>query len=181
MCNQNFLRSRPSMMRSHRPSEYTLYISRVLVVISLVHMNWGLKCTKLWSYAFGRPSVVNLSLFTFSPFPQKPLNGIRKKLYMKQVLNVFYRVCVFGLIEKQRWPSWPLICWDIFHLSSSTAERNLTKLDWKQLLNILYYIAEMLLNVLLNGFKLHQFQPMLFFSGWLENKYGRFGLIGKHI
>ena len=38
----------------------------------------------------------------------------------------------FGPIGKTRWPSWPLIGWDIFDFSSETPERNSTKLDRKQ-------------------------------------------------
>ena len=44
------------------------------------------------------------------------------------------------LIEKTRWPPWLLIGWDIFDFSE-TAERNSTKLDRKQDLNILYQVC----------------------------------------
>ena len=44
----------------------------------------------------------------------------------------------FGPIGKTRWPPWPLIGWDIFDFSPVTAERNSTKLDRKQDLNVLY-------------------------------------------
>ena len=47
----------------------------------------------------------------------------------------------FGMIEKTRWPPWPLIGWDIFDFSSETAERNSTKLDRKQDLNVLYQVC----------------------------------------
>ena len=47
----------------------------------------------------------------------------------------------FGPIEKTRWPPWPLIGWDIFDFSSETAERNSTKLDRKQDLNVLYEVC----------------------------------------
>ena len=47
----------------------------------------------------------------------------------------------FGLIGKTRWPSWPLIRWDIFDFSSETAERNSTKLDRKQDLKALYQVC----------------------------------------
>ena len=47
----------------------------------------------------------------------------------------------FRPIGKTRWPPWPLIDWDIFHFSSETAERNSTKLDRKQDLNVLYQIC----------------------------------------
>ena len=46
-----------------------------------------------------------------------------------------------GPIGKTRWPPWPLIGWDIFDFSSETAERNLTKLDRKQDLNVLYQVC----------------------------------------
>ena len=50
-------------------------------------------------------------------------------------------LCFFGLIRKTRWPPWPLIGWDIFDFSSETAERNSTKLDRKQDLNVLYQVC----------------------------------------
>ena len=45
----------------------------------------------------------------------------------------------FGPIGKTEWPPWPLIGWDIFDFSE-TAERNSTKLDSKQDLNVLYQV-----------------------------------------
>ena len=45
------------------------------------------------------------------------------------------------MIGKTRWPPWPLIGWDIFDFSSETAERNSTKLDRKQHLNVLYQVC----------------------------------------
>ena len=47
----------------------------------------------------------------------------------------------FGAIGKTRWPPRPLIGWDIFDFFSETAERNSTKLDRKQDLNILYQVC----------------------------------------
>ena len=47
----------------------------------------------------------------------------------------------FGSIGKTRWPPWPLIGWDIFDFSSETTERNLTKLDRKQDLNVFYKVC----------------------------------------
>ena len=47
----------------------------------------------------------------------------------------------FGLIGKTRWLPWPLIGWDIFNFSSETVERNSTKLDRKQDLNVLYQVC----------------------------------------
>ena len=50
-------------------------------------------------------------------------------------------LCFFGWIRKTRWPSWPLISWDIFDFSSETAEQNSTKLDRKQDLNVLCQVC----------------------------------------
>ena len=50
-------------------------------------------------------------------------------------------LCFSGRSEKTRWPPWPLIGWDIFDFSSETAERNSTKLERKQDLNILYQVC----------------------------------------
>ena len=50
-------------------------------------------------------------------------------------------LCFSGRSEKSRWPPWPLIGWDIFDFSSETAERNLTKLNGKQDLNVLYQVC----------------------------------------
>ena len=47
----------------------------------------------------------------------------------------------FGPIGNTRWPPWPLISWDIFDFSSETAERNSTKFDRKQDLNVLYQVC----------------------------------------
>ena len=47
----------------------------------------------------------------------------------------------FVPIGKTRWPPWPLIGWYIFNFSSETAERNSTKLDRKQDLNVLYQVC----------------------------------------
>ena len=47
----------------------------------------------------------------------------------------------FRPIGKTRWLPWPLISWDIFDFSSETAERNSTKLDRKQDLNVLYQVC----------------------------------------
>ena len=47
----------------------------------------------------------------------------------------------FGPIGKTRWPLWPLIGWDILDFSSETTERNSTKCDRKQDLNVLYQVC----------------------------------------
>ena len=53
------------------------------------------------------------------------------------LLSLFF----FILIGKSKWPPWPLIGWDIFDFSSETTERNSTKVDRKQDLNILYQVC----------------------------------------
>ena len=53
----------------------------------------------------------------------------------------FTKFVFFGPIQKTRRPPWPLIGWDIFDFSSETAERNLTKLDRKQDLIVLYQVC----------------------------------------
>ena len=50
-------------------------------------------------------------------------------------------LCFSGPMGKTRWPPWPLIGWDIFDFFSETAERNSTKLDRKQDLNVLYKVC----------------------------------------
>ena len=47
----------------------------------------------------------------------------------------------FGPIRKTRLPPWPLIGWDIFDFFSETAERNSTKLNRKQDLNVFYQVC----------------------------------------
>ena len=75
---------------------------------------------------------------TFSSSPLKPLNGIQRNLTSSKISTSSTKFVFFGLIGKTRWPPWPLIGWDIFDFSSETAERNSTKLDRKQDLNVLY-------------------------------------------
>ena len=63
------------------------------------------------------------------------------KLDRKQDHNALYQVCVFQVDRKKKWPSWPMIGWDIFDFSYETTERNSTKLDRKQVLNVLYQVC----------------------------------------
>ena len=76
--------------------------------------------------------------FDFSETAERNLT----KLDRKQDLNVLYQDCVFRADRKTRWPTWPLIGWDIFNFFSETAERNSTKLDRKQDLNVLYQVCD---------------------------------------
>ena len=78
---------------------------------------------------------------TFSTSPLKPLNGIQRNLTGSKISMSSTKFVFFGPIGKTRWPPWPLIGWDIFDFSSETAERNSTKLDRKQDLNVLYQVC----------------------------------------
>ena len=112
------------------------------VSCSLVHLSQRLKCTIVITGCPSvclsvRPSSVCCLLFTFSTSPLKPLNRIQQNLTGSKIPTPFTEFVFFRLIGKTRWPPWPLIGWDIFDLSSETAEQNSTKLDRKQDLNIL--------------------------------------------
>ena len=78
---------------------------------------------------------------TFSTSPLKPLNGIQRNLTASKISMSSTKFVFFGPIEKTRWPPLPLIGWDIFDFSSETVERNSTKLDRKQDLNVLYLVC----------------------------------------
>ena len=78
---------------------------------------------------------------TFSTSPLKPLNGIERNLTGSKISMSSTKFVFFGPIGKTRWRPWPLIGWDIFDFSSETAERNWTKLNRKQDLNVLYQVC----------------------------------------
>ena len=73
---------------------------------------------------------------TFSTSPLKALNWIWWNLTGSKISTSSTKFVFFGPIRKTRWPSWPLIGWDIFDFSSESAERNLMKLDRKQDFNV---------------------------------------------
>ena len=78
---------------------------------------------------------------TFSTSPLKPLNIIHCNLTGSKMSMSSTKFVFFGLIGKTRWPPWPLIGWDICDFSSETAERNSTKLDMRQDLDVLYQVC----------------------------------------
>ena len=78
---------------------------------------------------------------TFSTSPLKLLNRIQWNLTGSKILMSSTKFVFFGPIGKTRWPPWPLIGWDIFDFSSATNERNSTKLDRKQDLNVPYQVC----------------------------------------
>ena len=78
---------------------------------------------------------------TFSTSPLKPLNWIQWNLTGSKISLSSSTFVIFSPIIKIRWPPWLLIGRDIFDFSSETAERNSTKLDRKQDLNILYQVS----------------------------------------
>ena len=78
---------------------------------------------------------------TFFMSPLKPLNGIQRNLIGSKISTSSTKFVFFRPINKTRWLPWPLIGWYIFDASSETAERNSTKLDWKQDLNVLYQVC----------------------------------------
>ena len=78
---------------------------------------------------------------TFSTSSLKPLNGIQGNLTGSKISTSSTKFVFFGPIGKTRWPPWPLIGWDIFDFFSETVERNSTKLERKQDLNILYQVC----------------------------------------
>ena len=78
---------------------------------------------------------------TFSTSPLKPLNGIQQNLIGSKISMSSTKFVFFGPTGKTRWPPWQVIGWDIFDLSSEITERNSTKLDRKQDLNVLYQVC----------------------------------------
>ena len=58
-----------------------------------------------------------------------------------RILITANKFVLLGPIAKTRWPPQPLIGWDIFDFFSETAERNSTKLDRKQDLNVFYQVC----------------------------------------
>ena len=78
---------------------------------------------------------------TFSTSSLKSLNGIQRNLTRSKLLTSSTKFLFFGPVGKKRWPPWPLVGWDIFDFFAKTAERNSTKLDGKEDLNVLYQVC----------------------------------------
>ena len=74
-------------------------------------------------------------------FSTSPLNGIQRNLTGSKISTSFTKFVFCRSIGKTKWPSWPLIGWDIFDFSSETTEQNSTKLDNRQDLNVLYQVC----------------------------------------
>ena len=87
----------------------------------------------------GRPGLLLAEIFSTSSL--KSLNGIQRNLRGSKISMSSIKFVFFGPIGKTIWPPWPLIGWDIFDLFSETAERNSTKLDRKQDLNVFYHVC----------------------------------------
>ena len=104
-----------------------------------MHLSWRLKCTKCTVH---RPSVrrrYNFSHFRLLLWNRwTEFNKTWQEARSQHPLPSLY---FWGPIGKTRWPSWPLIGWDIFIFCSETTERNLMKLDRKQDLNVLYKVC----------------------------------------
>ena len=101
-------------------------------------------CFSGWSEkSDGRPGLWLADTFSTS---LKLLNGIQRNLSGSKISTSSTKFVFFGPIGKTRWPPWPLIGWDIFDFSSETAERNSTKLDRKQDLNVLYKVCVFLVD-----------------------------------
>ena len=150
----------------------------------------------------GRPGLWLAESFSTSPL--KPLNGIQRNLTGSKISTFSTKFVFFVSIGKTRWPPWPLIGWDIFDFFSETAERNSTKHDRKQDINVLYQVCvfgadqKNKMAVLASDWLRHfwlllwnrwtefketrqeaRYQrplPSLCFSGWSEKQDGRPGL-----
>ena len=111
-----------------------------------VHLSQRLNCTIVITrcpssvrHSVCRPSVVNFSHFRLLLWNRwTEFNETLQKARTQRPLPSLW---FFGPIGKTRWSPWPLIGWDIFDFSSETAERNSTKLDRKQDLNVLYHVC----------------------------------------
>ena len=87
-----------------------------------------------------------------SASPLKPLTRIWQNLTGSKNVTPSIKFVFVGPIAKPRWSPWPLIGWYIFDFSSETAERNSTKLDRNQNLDVFYQVCVFLADrIKLNG------------------------------
>ena len=84
---------------------------------------------------------IRLLAETFSTSSLKPLNRAQWNFTKIKISTSSTKFVFFGPIGIARWPPWPLIDWDIFDFFSEIAERNSTKLDRKQDLNVFYLVC----------------------------------------
>ena len=80
------------------------------------------------------------STFSFST-SLKSLNGIQRNLTGSKIWTSSTKLVFFRADRKDKIAARPLIGWYIFDFFSETAERNSTKLDKKQDLNVLYQVC----------------------------------------
>ena len=78
---------------------------------------------------------------TCSTSPLKPLNRIQRKWTGSKITTSSTKFVFVGPIGITRWPPRSLIGRDIFDFSSETVERNSSKLDRKQDLNVHYQVC----------------------------------------
>ena len=84
----------------------------------------------------GRPSLWLAETFLTSPL--KMQNRIQQNMRGSKISVSSNKYLFFRPIGKTRWLPWPLIGWDIFDFSPEAYIRNLSKLDRKQDLSVLY-------------------------------------------
>ena len=82
--------------------------------------------------------LIGWDIFDFS---SETVKGIQWNLIGSKIATPSTKFVFFRWIGKTKWPPWPMIGWDIFDFSYETTERNSTKLDRKQVLNVLYQVC----------------------------------------
>ena len=142
------------VFRADRKNKMAALASDLLRYFRLLLWNRWREFDETWEKARSQPTLQSLCFSdrsekqdgrpglwlaeTSSSFPLKPLNRIKRNLTGSKISMSSTKFVFFGPIWKTWRPPWPLIGWYIFNFSSETAERNLTKLDRKQDLNVLY-------------------------------------------
>ena len=101
---------------------------------------------KVFSTPDRRPTIVIkrcllLYLFLFSTSPQRLYNRFWQNMIGSKYLTSSTELVFFRPTGQQKWPSLPLISWDIIDFSRATAERNLITLNRKLVLNLHYQVC----------------------------------------